>query len=38
MEDKQDALVAKATAANIRSQLIEFGFEPETYDSTYCRY
>jgi cysteine synthase/rhodanese-related sulfurtransferase len=33
MEDKQDALVAKATAANVRSQLIELGFEPETYDS-----
>ena len=33
MEDKQDALVAKATAANIRSQLIELGFKPETYDS-----
>ena len=33
MEDKQDALLAKATAANIRSQLIELGFEPETYDS-----
>ena len=33
MEDKQDALLAKATAANIRSQLIELGFEPETYDN-----
>ena len=27
-----DALVAKATAANIRSQLVELGFEPATYD------
>ena len=29
-----DALVAKATAANIRSQLIELGFDPIIYDNT----
>ncbi|MBT8243471.1 MAG: pyridoxal-phosphate dependent enzyme [Nitrosopumilus sp.] len=29
-----DALVAKATAANIRSQLIELGFEPTKYDNS----
>ena len=29
-----DALVAKATAANIRSQLIELGFDPAVYDNT----
>jgi cysteine synthase/rhodanese-related sulfurtransferase len=29
-----DALVAKATAANIRSQLIELGFDPTIYDNT----
>jgi len=28
-----DALVAKATAANIRSQLIELGFDPTNYDN-----
>jgi len=33
MEDKQDALVAKATAANIRSQMIDLGFESETFDN-----
>jgi cysteine synthase len=33
MEDKQDELVAKATAANIRSQMIDLGFEPETFDN-----
>jgi len=32
MEDKQDALVAKATAANVRSQMIDLGFEPEVFD------
>ncbi len=29
-----DALVAKATAANIRSQLSELGFDPTIYDKT----
>ncbi|MGH1566135.1 MAG: pyridoxal-phosphate dependent enzyme [Nitrosopumilus sp.] len=29
-----DALVAKATADNIRSQLIELGFDPTIYDNT----
>ncbi len=29
-----DALVAKATAANIRSQLIELGFDPTKYDNS----
>ncbi|MDH5665103.1 MAG: pyridoxal-phosphate dependent enzyme, partial [Nitrosopumilus sp.] len=29
-----DALVAKATAANIRSQLIELGFDPTNYDNS----
>ncbi|MDH3203899.1 MAG: pyridoxal-phosphate dependent enzyme [Nitrosopumilus sp.] len=29
-----DVLVAKATAANIRSQLIELGFDPTIYDNT----
>ncbi len=33
MENKQDELLAKATAANIRSQMIELGFEPETFDN-----
>ena len=33
MEDKQDALIAKATAANIRSQMIDLGFESETFDN-----
>jgi len=33
MESKQDELVAKATAANVRSQMIELGFEPETFDN-----
>ena len=29
-----DALVAKATAVNIRSQLIELGFDPTNYDNS----
>jgi cysteine synthase/rhodanese-related sulfurtransferase len=33
MENKQDELLAKATAANIRSQMIDLGFEPETFDN-----
>ena len=32
MKDSPNLLAAKATAANIRSQLIELGFEPETFD------
>lgn len=32
MENKADELAAKATAANIRSQLTEMGFDPETFD------
>ena len=35
MKDSEaDALVAKATAANIRSQLIELGFDPTNYDNS----
>ncbi|NND87391.1 MAG: pyridoxal-phosphate dependent enzyme [Nitrosopumilus sp.] len=32
MESKADELAAKATAANIRSQLLELGFDPEIFD------
>ena len=32
MENKADDLAAKATAANVRSQLSELGFNPETFD------
>lgn len=32
MENKADELAAKATAANIRSQLSELGFDPEIFD------
>ena len=32
MEGKQDIMVAKATAANIRSQLVDLGFETDAYD------
>lgn len=32
MEDKADELAAKAAAANVRSQLAEMGFDPETFD------
>lgn len=33
MKDNPNVLVAKATAANIRSQLSELGFKPELFDS-----
>ncbi|MFZ0183640.1 MAG: pyridoxal-phosphate dependent enzyme [Nitrosotalea sp.] len=33
MKDNPNVLVAKATAANIRSQLSELGFKPEIFDS-----
>ncbi|HEY5736026.1 MAG TPA: pyridoxal-phosphate dependent enzyme [Nitrosopumilus sp.] len=33
-DSEADALVAKATAANIRSQLIELGFDPTNYDNS----
>ena len=32
MEGKQDLMVAKATAANVRSQLSNLGFETDTFD------
>ena len=32
MKDSPNVLAAKATAANIRSQLIELGFDPEIFD------
>jgi len=32
MEGKQDLLVAKATASNIRSQLSNFGFDTDIFD------
>ncbi|QUC64840.1 pyridoxal-phosphate dependent enzyme [Nitrosopumilus sp. K4] len=32
MENKAKELEAKATAANVRSQLVELGFNPEIYD------
>ncbi len=32
MEDKVDKLAAKATAANVRSQLAEMGFDPRVFD------
>jgi len=32
MENKADEMAAKATAANIRSQLTEMGFDPQVYD------
>lgn len=32
MENKANEMAAKATAANVRSQLIELGFEPTPYD------
>ena len=32
MENKSDELAAKATAANVRSQLAEMGFDPEVFD------
>ena len=32
MENKADELAAKATAANVRSQLAELGFNPEIFD------
>ena len=33
MENKADEMAAKATAANIRSQLTEMGFDPQTFDN-----
>ncbi len=33
MEDRADDLAAKATAANVRSQLSEMGFDPAVFDS-----
>ena len=32
MKESPNVLVAKATAANIRSQLSELGFDPEIFD------
>ena len=32
MKDNQNLVTAKATAANIRSQLVELGFDPEIFD------
>ena len=32
MEGKQDLLIAKATAANVRSQLSNLGFDTDTFD------
>jgi len=32
MEGKQDLMVAKATAANVRSQLFNFGFDTDIFD------
>ena len=32
MEGKQNRMVAKATAANVRSQLSNLGFETDTID------
>ena len=32
MENKADEMAAKATAANVRSQLAEMGFDPEVFD------
>ncbi|MHA7733970.1 pyridoxal-phosphate dependent enzyme [Nitrosopumilus sp. S6] len=32
MENKADEMAAKATAANIRSQLTEMGFDPQVFD------
>jgi len=34
MKDSPDLLAAKATAANIRSQLIELGFDPSVFDKS----
>jgi len=34
MEGKKDELVAKATAANVRSQLSQLGFDPSIYDNS----
>lgn len=33
MENKADEMAAKATAANIRSQLTEIGFDPQIFDN-----
>ena len=33
MKDNPNVLAAKATAANIRSQLVELGFDPEPFDN-----
>ncbi|ABK76739.1 cysteine synthase [Cenarchaeum symbiosum A] len=35
MKDSADVVAAKATAANIRSQLTELGFDPSTFDGSY---
>ena len=32
MENKADEMAAKATAANVRSQLTEMGFDPQIFD------
>lgn len=32
MENKANEMAAKATAANVRSQLVELGFNPESFD------
>ncbi len=37
MEDKADELAAKATAANVRSQLSEMGFDPALFDENIVR-
>ena len=34
MKDNPNVLAAKATAANIRSQLVEFGFDPGIFDKS----
>ena len=34
MKDNQNLVTAKATAANIRSQLFELGFDPEIFDKS----
>ena len=34
MEGKKDELVAKATAANVRSQLTQLGFDPSIFDNS----
>ena len=37
MENKADEMAAKATAANIRSQLTEMGFDPQIFDDNLQR-